>query len=261
MQGGSKVQARIVGASRGARWLGEGWQLFRPAPFAWLALSCVYLLGTNVLALIPVVGIMAALILVPPLTVGMMAAARAAAAGGAPRLGMLAEGLRTEPRAQLALGLVYLACSMLIFAATAGADGAGGLRELMSGQDPSAPAELDALAFPLAVFALLYLPVSMMFWFSPALVAWHATGAPRALFFSFVACLLNWRAFLAYGASVLVMMVVVPGLVLLALRILFAVDLRMAAVSLVFPFLVLMLPTLFASFYVSYRDVFGVERQ
>jgi len=47
--------------------------------------------------------------------------------------------------------------------------------------------------------------------------------------------------------------------VLLALRIVFAVDLRMAAVSLVFPFLLLMLPTLFASFYVSYRDVFGTK--
>jgi hypothetical protein len=259
MQGGLKVQARIVGASRGARWLGEGWQLFRPAPLAWLALSCAYLLGTNVLALVPAIGIMVALILVPPLTVGMMAAARAASAGAAPRLAMLAEGLRREPRAQLALGMVYLACSMLILAATNAADGAGGLRELMSGRDPSAEAELDALVFPLAVFVLLYLPVSMMFWFSPPLIAWHATGAPRALFFSFVACMLNWRAFLAYGASVVLMMVVVPGLLLLALRIVFAVDFRMAAVSLVFPFLVLMLPTLFASFYASYRDVFGVS--
>jgi uncharacterized membrane protein len=52
---------------------------------------------------------------------------------------------------------------------------------------------------------------------------------------------------------------VFPGLVLLALRVALAVDLRMAAVSLVFPFLVLMLPTLFASFYVSYRDVFGTK--
>jgi hypothetical protein len=101
----------------------------------------------------------------------------------------------------------------------------------------------------------------MMFWFSPPLVAWHATGAPRALFFSFVACLLNWRAFLAYGASVVLMMVALPGLVLLALRVLFALDLRVAAVSLVFPLLVLMLPTLFASFYASYRDVFGVDRR
>src|ERR1700752_5375508 len=100
----------------------------------------------------------------------------------------------------------------------------------------------------------------MMFWFSPPLAAWHATGAPRALFFSFVACLLNWRAFLAYGASVVVMMVAVPGLVLLALRVILPLDLMMAAVSLVFPFLVLMLPTLFASFYASYRDVFGPSR-
>jgi hypothetical protein len=30
--------------------------------------------------------------------------------------------------------------------------------------------------------------------------------------------------------------------------------------SLVFPLLILLLPTLFASFYVSYRDVFGTER-
>jgi len=173
---------------------------------------------------------------------------------------MLAQALRTETRAQLALGLVYLGCSMLIFAAMAAADGAGGLRQAMSGQSPSVEVDLGALAFPLAVFALLYLPVSMMFWFSPPLVAWHATGAPRALFFSFVACLLNWRAFLAYGASVVLMMVAIPGLVLLALRVFFALELRMAAVSLVFPLLVLMLPTLFASFYASYRDVFGVPQ-
>jgi hypothetical protein len=253
------VQARIVGASRGARWLGEGWQLFRAAPLGWLSLSCVYLLGTNVLALIPVVGVIAALILVPPLTVGMMAAARAVSAGGAPKLGMLADGLRTAARAQVALGVVYLACSMLIFAAMSAADPSGALRELMSGHGRSADAGLEPVILPVAVFATLYLPVSMMFWFSPPLAAWHTTGAPRALFFSFVACLLNWRAFLAYGASVLVMMVVVPGLALLALRLFVALDLRVAAVSLVFPFLVLMLPTLFASFYVSYRDVFGTK--
>src|SRR6185369_16075283 len=157
MQAGLKVQARIVAASRGARWLGEGWRLFRPAPFGWLALSSVYLLGTNVLALIPVVGVMAALVLVPPLTVGMMAAARAASVGAAPRLAMLAEGLRTQARAQLALGLVYLGCSMLIFAAMAAVDGAGGLREAMSGRGPSAETDLGALALPIAVFALLYL--------------------------------------------------------------------------------------------------------
>jgi hypothetical protein len=255
------VQARIVSAVRGVRWLGEGWRLFRVAPLPWLALSCAYLLGTNLLVLLPFIGMLIALIIVPPLTVGMMAAARAASAGRRPELGMLAEGFRTETRSQLALGVVYLACSLLIFAATTAADGAGGLRALMSGRGPAAETELQAVLFPLAVLGLLYLPVFMMFWFSPPLVAWHATGPARALFFSFVACLMNWRAFLAYGVAALLVMAVVPVLALLALRVLFPVELKAAAVSLVFPLLVVLMPMLFSSFYASYRDVFAVEGQ
>jgi hypothetical protein len=256
---GLKVQARIVAAGRGARWLGEGWRLFRVAPLGWLGLSCVYLLGTNFLAVVPIVGILVALVLVPPLTVGMMAAARAAAAGSRPRIGMLGEGFRAGRRSQLVLGMVYLACSMLIFAATTAADDGGGLRAVLGGSSAAAEVELPSLLLPLGVFALLYMPVFMMFWFSPPLAAWHGTGAPRALFFSFVACLLNWRAFLAYGIAALVMLVVLPGVTLLALRVILGIDLKIAAVSLVFPLLILLLPTLFASFYVSYRDVFGVE--
>jgi hypothetical protein len=37
--------------------------------------------------------------------------------------------------------------------------------------------------------------------------------------------------------------------------------LTVPAMSLVFPLLILLLPTLFASFYVSYRDIFGVQRE
>ena len=253
------MQARIVAASRGARWLGEGWQLFRAAPLVWLALSSVYLLGTNLLALVPFLGIVIGLVIVPPLTVGMMSAARAAAAGRPPRLGMLAEGFRAETRSQLALGMVYLACSMLIFAAMSVADSAGALRAVLSGRGPTVEVELHAVFFPLAVLALLYMPVLMMFWFSPPLVAWHATGPARALFFSFVACLINWRAFLAYGVTAVLMMVVVPGLVLLALRILLGGEFKLVAISLAFPLLIALMPTIFASVYVSYRDVFGGE--
>jgi hypothetical protein len=245
---------------RGARWLAEGWRLFRAAPLAWLGLSCAYLLGTNLLALVPLVGIVAALGLVPPLTVGMMAAARATSAGGRPALGMLFEGLRTQTRTQLALGAVYVACSMMIFAATLAADGSGALRELLSGRG-SAQTDMQAVAFPLAVLALLYLPVMMLFWFSPPLAAWHATGAARALFFSFIACLMNWRAFIGYGIATLVMMVVVPGVALLGMRLLLGGELGVSAMSLVLPLLILVVPALFASFYASYRDVFGVERQ
>jgi hypothetical protein len=253
------VQARIVAAARGVRWLGEGWQLFRVAPLAWLALACVYLLGTNILALVPVVGFVAALMLVPALTVGMMSAARAASHGVQPSLRMLGEGFRGEARAQLVLGAVYLVCSMLVFGGTALADPEGKLRAVLAGRAPEGELPPADLLLPIAVFALSYAPVLLMFWFAPPLAAWHSTGALKALFFSFVACLMNWRAFLSYAATVVVMMMAVPLAALLALRA-FGAELGVAVASLVFPLLLMMLPTLFASFYVSYRDVFGVEK-
>jgi hypothetical protein len=94
----------------------------------------------------------------------------------------------------------------------------------------------------------------MMFWFAPPLVAWHSVGAVKALFFSFFACLMNWRAFLAYALATAVFTLVVPFLVLLIAR---SVAGGLPAMSLIFPLLAVLLPTLFASFYVSYRDVFG----
>jgi hypothetical protein len=254
------MQARIVGAARGARWLGEGWQLFRVAPLAWLALACAYLLGTNILALVPLVGFVAALMLVPALTVGMMSAARAASHGAAPSLRMLGDGFSSERRAQLVLGAAYFLCSMLVFGGTALADPQGNLRAVLGGRAEAGDLSPGDVAWPLAVFALSYVPVLMMFWFAPPLAAWHSTGALKALFFSFVACLMNWRAFLAYGAVVVVMMMAVPLAALLALRAFGGAQLGVAVASLVFPLLLVMLPTLFASFYVSYRDVFGVER-
>jgi hypothetical protein len=251
------MQARVVSAASGARWLAEGWRIFRAAPLGWFALSFAYLLLTNVLALIPILGVAAALLLVPPLTVGMMGAARAASRGAQVQLAMLAEGFRTEWRAQLALGAVYLAGSMLIFAAVSWADENGALRSILSGAEPSAELELDDLFAPLAVFALLYTPMLLMFWFAPPLAAWHATGVTKALFFSFFGCLMNWRAFLAYGVATALVVVVFPFVALSALRVVSGGNLKISAISLVFPLLIVLLPTLFASFYASYRDVFA----
>jgi hypothetical protein len=71
---------------------------------------------------------------------------------------------------------------------------------------------------------------------------------------------MNWRAFLAYAAAVAVVMLALPLATLLVLRAFGTADLGLAVASLAFPLLLVMLPTLFASFYVSYRDVFGVEK-
>jgi len=251
------MQARIVPAARGARWLAEGWRLFRAAPFAWSALAFTYLALTQGLALVPLLGTAAAAMLVPALTVGVMAAARAAAAGGRVELGLLFDGLRHDRRRQLVLGLAYLGGALLALAGFVLADGEGALRALLAGRSSPEGMQLDALLWPVAVAGALYLPVMMAFWFAPALSAWHATSAGKALFFSFFACLLNWRAFLAYGLVTAALALVLPYVLLALLKAAGAGDVQVAARALLLPLLIVFLPTLFGSYYASYRDVFG----
>ena len=56
------MQARIVAPSHGARWLAEGWALFRAAPLTWLGLVFAYVFLTQLLYVIPVAGPIAAAI-------------------------------------------------------------------------------------------------------------------------------------------------------------------------------------------------------
>ena len=70
---------------------------------------------------------------------------------------------------------------------------------------------------------------------------------------------MNWRAFLAYGAVTAIVTLLIPFLVLTALAMASGGALRAPVATLVFPLLLVMLPTLFASFYASYRDVFGYD--
>ena len=107
----------------------------------------------------------------------------------------------------------------------------------------------------LAATAALYLPVMFAFWFAPPLAAWHSTGPVKALFFSFAAALMNWRAFLGYGAVTGFVTLVLPFLLLSLLALVSGGVYRFPVASLVLPLLIVLLPTLFASFYVSYRDV------
>jgi hypothetical protein len=252
------MQARVVAASRGARWLVEGWRMFRAAPLGWLALVFTYWLLMTLASLVPVAGVAVASVLVPAFSVGLMAAARAANPGAPLELALLFEGFRHERGSQFALGIAYLACLGLVLAASAALDGGALARWMASGQRPGEET-LQSEEFLAALFAAaaLYTPVMMLFWFAPPLASWHATGAAKALFFSFFGCLMNWRAFLAYGALTVAVTLGLPFLVLSILMLAGGGGTRVPAMSLVFPLLIVLLPTLFASFYASYRDVFG----
>jgi len=251
------MQARIVQTPQGARWLADGWRLFRAAPLGWLALVFAYWLIMTLVSIVPLVGVAAASVLVPAFSVGFMAAARAVSRGGPLELALLFDGFRHHLRGQIILGVVYFACLGLVLAATALADGGALAGWMLSGRRPEDEVlQSEQFLAALACAAALYAPVLMMFWFAPPLAAWHSVDAGKALFFSFFACLMNWRAFLAYGAATALIALALPLAVLSALML---VSFKAPVMSLLFPLLIVLLPTLFASFYASYRDIFGSE--
>lgn len=254
------MKARVVPLARGARWLIEGWRLFRVSPPSWLALVFVYWMVMTAVSLVPLLGVLVAMVLIPGFSVGFMAASRRCEQGKAPELRALFDGFRNRVAVQLGLGAVYVLSLALLLAATALADDGALARWMLLGSRPGDEVlQSDGFLAALAIAAGLYVPVMMLFWYAPLLAAWHAMAAGQALFYSFFACLMNWRAFSGYGAAAAVVTLVIPFVVLGVLLLVSGGQLKVAAMTLVFPLLIILLPTLFASFYASYRDVFGAQ--
>jgi len=251
------MSARVVSFSSGARWVADGWRLFRVSPALWLALVFSYWMIMTTVSLVPVIGLAAAMLLIPAFSVGFMAASRSCERQGKLEMLLLFEGFRGRVAAQLVLGGIYLALLAALVGATTVADGGSLARWMLTGRRPNDDAlQSEDFLLALIVAGGLYVPIMMMFWFAPVLAAWEAMGPVQALFYSFFASLLNWRAFLGYGVIAALVTVVVPFLVLGGVLIASGGRLNVNAAALIFPLLIFLLPTLFASFYASYRDIF-----
>jgi hypothetical protein len=252
------VQARLVPGPRGWRWLSEGWKLFRAAPLSWIALVFGYWMLMTVVSVMPVIGVVAVLVLVPGFSVAFMAASRVSEHKQPVQLSLLFAGFRENLRGQLILGVVYFACVGLLLAASMLADDGALARWMVTGARPSTQViQSDGFLASLMIAATLYMPVMMLFWFSPTLVAWHSMPVPKALFFSLFACLVNWRAFTVYSVACALVLLVAPFVLLFVMMLASGGKLQPAAMAVLFPFVLSMMPTLFASFYASYRDIFA----
>ncbi len=252
------VQARLVPGSRGWRWLADGWKLFRAAPLSWIALVFGYWMIMTVVSVVPFVGVVAVLVLVPGFSVAFMAASRVSEHRQPVQLLLLFAGFRENLRGQIILGFVYFAGIVLLLAASTLADDGALARWMVTGARPGTQViQSDAFLYALMIAATVYAPLMMLFWFAPTLVAWHSMPVGKALFFSLFACLVNWRAFTVYGVASALVLLVAPFVVLFMLLLFSGGTLRPAAMAVLFPFVLAMMPTLFASFYVSYRDIFA----
>jgi hypothetical protein len=199
------MNARPAPVSRGIDWLSQALRLLGRRPLSLVASMGAGFFMLLALALTPTFGPVLATFAVPAVSLGMLAACRAADAGTVPGIVQYFDMFRPGPALGrlIALGVanaaVMVPLSLLIEALGVSL----GLQAATHGavaSDPAAPSPVHPGL--LAIRFVLTLPMLMAMLLAPALVAWRDMTAGKAMFFSFFAC---WRyrwALLALFGSV-----------------------------------------------------------
>jgi hypothetical protein len=246
---------RVVPARNGWTWLVRGFALFRKNPPMWLFLVFTYWIAVALLGQIRYLGPAASTVLLPAFSVSFMFMCAVLEHGGMLRPSLLVSGFRSGPTTLIVLGVLYLLSVVAVLGLSSIADAGALLLWVLSGRDPPEEALVDgSVSIAMLVASLAATPVLMAFWFAPVLAAWNRIGAAQSLFYSFFAVWRNWRAFLVYGAALFL----VGALFMMAITVLAVLMQGKIQVlrSFALVFTLLTLPTLFASFYASYRDIF-----
>ena len=255
------MQVSILPASRGMRWLVEGFAIFRQKPALLSFLVLGYWLSMAVISAVPVIGQLAGFLMIPAFSVSLMNACRLVERRADLPPQVLFSGFNRNLQTLVSLGVIYVVATFLILGFSALFDDGVLFRMLVLGDIPDDKVlEESALLVSAQITAVLLIPVVLAFWFAPVLVAWHDLSAGKSLFFSLVACLRNWRAFLLYSLTAGVIGLFLPRVIDGLLGAGEGAGKMLSAMLTILLSLIL-LPTLYASFYVSYRDIFGEQQE
>jgi hypothetical protein len=161
---------------------------------------------------------------------------------------------RQQMRTMLLLGVVYGTGFWVIMGATTLFDGGGFASGYIAGKMPTMEmARNPDTQSAMLAFLVMQLPLSLMFWHAPALVHWHAVPAAKSIFFSLIACLRNFWAFVVFG--IVWMSILMGAILVVSLFAAFIGSPEVAGVALM-PAAMLIAAMFFTSTYFSFRDCF-----
>lgn len=233
------METRSVAAGNGWNWIRDGYGLFKQNTVIWIALFFIYLLICMALSIVPVIGPLVLNLLAPVFVAGFMLGCRALENGEELEINHLFAGFKRNTSQLITVGGLYLAGAIVIvgviYVMTGGALLTAGDHAHAMGDAAKAGGMLLAALVGLA----LLLPLVMAYWFAPTLVVFHDIKPVDAMRLSFFACLNNIPPFTVYI------------LISMALLVLSAIPLGLG--------LLVMIPTMTASLYTSYKDIFGEE--
>jgi hypothetical protein len=249
---------QTVPARRGLQWAILGMRTFWRQPLAMTGLFFLFMALVSLLSVLPLLGGVVALALMPSFTAGLMAATQTAQEGHFPMPSTLWIALRPPSRqGMLRLGLLYAAAFMLLMGASALVDG-GQFARVYLGGEPLNAEVVQSSGFQSAMWftMALYIPLSMLFWHAPALVMWQQVPPVKSLFFSWMAC---WRNKAAFAVYVLVWTGVFGTAAVVAMTVASVLGDAQMTLSILMPLALLVAAMFFTSMLFTVKDCFSVS--
>ena len=251
------MKLNSVPPKEGYTWIRQGIWLFKQNPLGFLMLVFMYVFVAQLAVLVPVIGIFAVLLLTPTLSVGFMTACRQAIQKERIRPSVYVVALQSSPLIRkriLQLGLVYAALILALSFILSMLVDFELLIPLMTNDKPITPEAVRQIYLILFFGGLLYMPVAMLMWFSPVLVAWADMSVAQALFSSAIACWANRGAFFLYIAIWGAILIAIP----LTIGSIFdALDLGQAASFIIAPISMAGLTVMHCSFFATWKACFA----
>ena len=240
-------------ARTGWEWIKQGFGLFGKQPGALFSLFAIYAFFMLLIGIVPVLGQILPILLVPVGAVAFMQACALIEQGKRVRPSVLLSGLRKPfVLPLLKLGTLYFVMAAIAVGSTFLVDG-GVLWQILTGQlDPRSAAAQAAPIGPAMLLAIaVYIPAAMAFCFAAPLIYWQGMGVAKASFFSFFAVWRARKAFLVFCMSWFALIMFVSNLFVLIF------GTAQQAILLMLPVSILLTIVMHCSFYASYRQLFG----
>ncbi len=244
-------------ASAGWLWVKEGFALFRKQPAEISTLFLAYMFLMLAVGIVPLLGQILPLVLVPVFSMAFMQACVNIEKGKKVYPNLLLTGFRSPAfGALLKLGVLYLAAAVTAVAASMLIDG-GVFWQVMSGEKELGAQTIRHSNMSLAMMfsAVVYTPAAMAFWYAAPLIMWQKMGIGKAIFYSFFAVKRAGAAFLVYGLCWVLIGVLLPALASSLIALLFSKAIVVMVVLL--PLSLMLTVVMYCSFYPTYTHIFG----
>jgi hypothetical protein len=244
-------------AKVGWLWIKEGFALFRKQPAELSTLFFGYMFLMLAIGMVPLLGQVLPLILIPIFSITFMQAAAYVEIGRKVYPNLLLTGFRSaQVRTLLQLGLLYLVAAIIAIGASALIDG-GTFWQAITGRMTVSEQTVRNSNMSMAMLfaAVVYIPAAMAFWYAAPLIAWQKMGLGKAIFFSFYAVRRAGKAFIVFGLAWVALNIVLPAIVSTLVGML--TGSATAAMFTLLPLSVVLTVIMYCSFYPTYTRMFG----